>query len=40
MGLSSYGEPKYLNRLKKLINYDENGNFKLNLEYLIITKTP
>ena len=33
MGLSSYGEPKYLNRLKKLINYDENGNFKLNLEY-------
>ncbi len=33
MGLSSYGEPKYVNRLKKLISYDENGNFKLNLEY-------
>jgi carbamoyltransferase len=33
MGLSSYGTPKYKNRLKKIINYDENGNFKLNLNY-------
>ncbi len=33
MGLSSYGTPKYFNRLKKVINFYENGNFKLNLEY-------
>ena len=33
MGLSSYGTPKYKNRLKKIINYDEYGNFKLNLNY-------
>ena len=33
MGLSSYGEPKYTNRVKKVISYDKNGNFKLNLEY-------
>ena len=28
MGLSSYGEPKYINRVKKVISYDKNGNFK------------
>ena len=33
MGLSSYGEPKYINKVKKVISYDKNGNFKLNLKY-------
>ncbi len=33
MGLSSYGKPKYFKRLQKVINFDEKGNFKLNLEY-------
>ncbi len=33
MGLSSYGKPKYTNRVKKLISYDKQGNFKLNLKY-------
>ena len=33
MGLSSYGKPKYTNRVKKVISYDKCGNFKLNLEY-------
>ena len=33
MGLSSYGNPKYINRVKKVISYDNCGNFKLNLKY-------
>tara|TARA_B110000977_G_scaffold201853_1_gene299349 strand:- start:5179 stop:6912 length:1734 start_codon:yes stop_codon:yes gene_type:complete len=33
MGLSSYGVPKYLNRLKKIITYNDKGDFKLNLKY-------
>ena len=33
MGLSSYGKPKYTDRVKKVINYDKYGNFKLNLKY-------
>ena len=33
MGLSSYGKPKYIDRVKKVINYDKYGNFKLNLKY-------
>ncbi len=33
MGLSSYGKPKYLNKIKKIISYDNSGNFKLNLKY-------
>ena len=33
MGLSSYGNPKYLDKLKNIITYDEYGNFKLNIKY-------
>ena len=33
MGLSSYGTPKYTNRLKKIIKFDDKGNFRLNLNY-------
>jgi carbamoyltransferase len=33
MGLAAYGKPKYVDKLKKIINYDEKGNFKLNLKF-------
>ena len=33
MGLAAYGNPKYLNKLKNIIKYDEKGNFKLNLGF-------
>jgi len=35
MGLSSYGEPAYLDRMKKIVKLDTNGKFKLNLDYFI-----
>jgi len=33
MGLSSYGKDNYYSKIKKLINYDLNGIFSLNLDY-------
>ncbi len=33
MGLSSYGSPIYVNRIKKVLKYDIKGNFKLNLDF-------
>lgn len=33
MGLASYGEPKYINEFEKIIRYDENNYFTLNLDY-------
>lgn len=33
MGLASYGEPKYINQFEKIISYDENDYFNLNLDY-------
>ena len=33
MGLASYGEPKYINEFEKIIAYDENNYFTLNLDY-------
>ena len=33
MGLASYGEPKYTNEFEKIITYDENNYFSLNLDY-------
>jgi len=35
MGLSSYGEPTYLDRMKQIVQLDSNGRFKLNLDYFI-----
>ena len=35
MGLSSYGEPTYLERMKQIVQLDSNGQFKLNLDYFI-----
>jgi carbamoyltransferase len=33
MGLAPYGEPKYVDQLHQVIQLNENGLFKLNLEY-------
>ena len=35
MGLSSYGEPIYLDQMKQMVRLDGNGKFKLNLDYFI-----
>ena len=33
MGLSSYGKPSEISKIKKLINIKKNGEFSLNLDY-------
>jgi carbamoyltransferase len=33
MGLAPYGEPKYVNELKEVIEFTTDGLFKLNLQY-------
>ena len=33
MALAGYGKKKYLNKIKKVIEYDEKGIFKLNLKF-------
>ena len=33
MGMSSFGEPKYVDRIYKLIDVKDDGSFKLNMEY-------
>ncbi|MFC1599550.1 carbamoyltransferase [Patescibacteria group bacterium] len=33
MGLAPYGEPKYTDEVRKLINVKEDGSFKLNMKY-------
>ena len=33
MGLSAYGKPRYVNKLKKLINLKPDGSFALNMKY-------
>ncbi len=33
MGLAPYGEPKYINELKKIILFKDNGLFELNTKY-------
>jgi len=33
MGLAPYGEPKYVDKVKETISYDENGSFKMNMKY-------
>ena len=35
MGLSSYGEPVYLDQMKQIVQLDGHGKFKLNLDYFI-----
>jgi len=38
MGLSSYGKPKYLDKMKKIISFDEKRLFKLNLDFFLHDK--
>ena len=33
MGLSAYGKPKYINKLRQLINLKPNGSFALEMKY-------
>jgi len=35
MGLSSYGKPVYLDKMKEIVRLDGDGKFKLNLDYFI-----
>jgi carbamoyltransferase len=35
MGLSSYGDPIYLNKMRQIVRLDGNGRFTLNLDYFI-----
>jgi carbamoyltransferase len=35
MGLNPYGEPKYVDKLKDVLLFKENGKFELNLDYFI-----
>jgi carbamoyltransferase len=35
MGLSSYGKPFYLDKMRKVVRLDGNGHFKLDLDYFI-----
>lgn len=33
MGMSAFGEPKYVDRIYELINVNNNGSFRLNMKY-------
>lgn len=33
MGLSSYGRPRYVDKLRKILLFDKEGKFRLNLDY-------
>ena len=33
MGLSPYGKPKYLDKMEKILIIEDNGLFKLNLNF-------
>ena len=35
MGLAPYGEPKYIDQLKKIVRYDKKNLFELNLKYFL-----
>ncbi len=39
MGLAPYGEPKYVDQLRKVVILDKNGLFKLDLSYFNATKS-
>jgi carbamoyltransferase len=34
MGMSPYGEPKYMDKVEKLITLHDNGSFNLNMDYM------
>ena len=33
MGLAPYGEPKYVDKLKEVITWEDDGSFKMNMKY-------
>jgi carbamoyltransferase len=33
MGLAPYGEPKYVDKVRETISYEEDGSFKMNMKY-------
>jgi carbamoyltransferase len=33
MGMAPYGQPRFVDKVQKLINIENNGNFRLNMEY-------
>jgi carbamoyltransferase len=35
MGLASYGEPAYLEKMRQIVQLDNRGKFRLNLDYFI-----
>lgn len=35
MGLAAYGEPKYLDKFRKLARFNEDGTYELDLEYFV-----
>jgi carbamoyltransferase len=35
MGLSSYGEPTYVDKMREIVKLNSNGKFNLNLDYFI-----
>ena len=39
MGLASYGNPKYLEQLQKVVELKEDGRFELNLDYFLHNDT-
>ena len=39
MGLAPYGEPRYVDKVKEVIEFTENGLFKLNLKYFRSAKS-
>ena len=38
MGLAPYGEPKYLDEMKKIVLLQTDGSYRLNLDYFVFHK--
>ena len=38
MGLAPYGEPKYLEQMRKIVLLEEDGSYRLNMDYFIYHK--
>ncbi len=39
MGLAPYGKPAYKDKLQKIVSLENNGKYKLNLEYFKFHKS-
>lgn len=40
MGMASYGTPRYLDRLRKVVDLREDGSFRLDLDYFAFQRSP